>query len=207
MRRGVLTCLAAALSACASPGAGYEQPKPAAYETPQAEFEILKRRLIRTAAGLMRANAGLCPNTRVITTPAESFEICTNKVAIEDSAIANAVTNGDTILVTTAMIGALSDDELAFLIAHELAHSVNGDYVETAGRPALELDADRTGVFLMARAGYDINAAITALKVLDIPGSPQTDTHPAGTQRMTRLHMAILEVERLQSAGAPLRPI
>jgi len=107
MRRGVLTCLAAALSACASPGAGYEQPKPAAYETPQAEFEILKRRLIRTAAGLMRANAGLCPNTRVITTPAESFEI----------------------------------------------------------------------------------------------------THPAGTQRMTRLHMAILEVERLQSAGAPLRPI
>jgi|GEM_PF-3161647 len=206
MKRAGVTVIAGLLTACAPAGKDYAPAPAAGYATPQAEFEILKRRLIRTAAGLMRANASLCPATRMITTPDETFPICTNKVAIEDSAIANAVTNGDTILVTTAMIARLSDDELAFLIAHELAHSVEEDYVETAGRPELELTADRTGVFLMARAGYDINAAVTALEALDIPNAPRTDTHPAGDVRMANLQKAIAEVSRRQALGRLLIP-
>lgn len=200
----IILIFAALLAGCAgSPAPAYS---PAPYETSQADFEILKRRLIRTAAALMRANAQLCPNTRIITAAEGTFPICTNKVAIEDSPVKNAQTNGDTILVTTAMIRALTDDELAFLIAHELAHSVNGDYTETESRPPLELAADRTGLFLMARAGYDISAARSALEKLDIPRSPASGTHPSGPERMANLQKALTEVSRKLKSGAPLRP-
>lgn len=192
------------LAGCASPPAPAYNPAP--YETPSADFEILKRRLIRTAAALMRANAELCPNTRIITAAEGTFPICTNKVAIEDSPVKNAQTNGNTILVTTAMIAALNNDELAFLIAHELAHSVEGDYAQTHSRPPLELKADRTGLFLMARAGYDIEAARSALHLLGIPQSPATDTHPSGPQRMANLKKSMAEVRQALNVGAPLLP-
>lgn len=196
--------IATVLTACASDD--YAGSPAASYQTPQAEFEILKSRLIRTAAGLMRANAKLCPSTRTITGSGAPFEICTNKVAIEDSAIKNAQTNGDTILVTTSMIAALDDDELAFLIAHELAHSVNGDTSQLYNRPAFELAADRTGLFLMARAGYDIDAARTALEVLGIPALPASDTHPSGIIRMTGLSLAENQVRTALQSGVPLIP-
>ena len=206
MKQLALHILALTLSACAAGMQDYSPQDNGFYETPQAEFDVLKSRLIRTAAGLMRANAPLCPSTRMITTPSERFAICTNKVAIEDSAILNAQTNGETIVITSAMIARFDDNELAFLIAHELAHSVEGDYVETKSRPGLELVADRTGVFLMARAGYKTAAALSALKALGIPDLPRTDTHPSGANRMTNLRSSIKEVTALQSANSPLVP-
>ncbi len=202
--KNLLISLAIITAGCAAS----DMPAPAPYhaQTPDAEFEILKRRLIRTAANLMRANAALCPNTRMIRAAEGTFPICTNKVAIEDSPVKNAQTNGDTILVTTAMIAALSDDELAFLIAHELAHSVEGDYSQTQSRPLLELAADRTGLILMARGGYNIQAGISALEKLDIPNAPASDTHPPGPQRMDNLRAAIRRANQLIQSGKPLIP-
>jgi len=68
------------------------------------------------------------------------------------------------------------DDELAFFIAHELAHillghtlpdrsSELGDYKM---RNAMEKDADALGIRLMAHAGYDPAGAETALKITDL---------------------------------------
>lgn len=86
------------------------------------------------------------------------------------------------IQITTGMAGlAASDDELAFIVAHELAHAVlehvdapadpgrpgarNGELTLRRGaNPDMEADADRLALYLLARAGYD---PATAVAVLD----------------------------------------
>lgn len=55
-----------------------------------------------------------------------------------------------------------SDDELAFVIAHELAHVML--YAPIVDRRALELMADITGITLMIAAGYDPQAAVDLLR-------------------------------------------
>jgi beta-barrel assembly-enhancing protease len=59
-----------------------------------------------------------------------------------------------------------SDDELAFVIAHEMAHLILGHpaRLDKIGRKrsnilATEIEADKFAVRLMAGAGYDLNAA------------------------------------------------
>ncbi|MEE9347731.1 MAG: M48 family metalloprotease [Robiginitomaculum sp.] len=190
----IITILSAGvLSACASAPSPYDiigEPDPLHHQISEAEFSHLKSRLIRTGANLMRANARVCAKTRTIETPSESFEICANKVGIERSRVKNAHTNGQTILVTTAMIAALDDDELAFIIAHELAHSTQGHDMMKGSLPALELDADYAAVFLMDAASYNLKGASRALSVLGMSQRAATDSHPAGADRLAAIGRA-----------------
>lgn len=93
------------------------------------------------------------------------------EVVVKDSYDAQA--DGTTVQVTTKMVEAIdSDDELAFVIAHELAHNILRHRVrldqagiqrglfEAIGRPVgyirrSEIEADILGSALMANAGYD----------------------------------------------------
>lgn len=154
----------------------------------------------------MRANAELCPSRREIVTEAERFEICANKVGLTPSPIKNAHTNGQTIYVTTAMVDALSDDELAFIIAHELAHSVAGHNIEGGSYPSAELEADRIALFLMARAGFHIRAADSALQKLGVAKQRETDSHPSGLQRQRILYETRAEIANLMRRGQAIAP-
>ena len=114
---------------------------------------------------------------------------------------------------------ASSDDELAALLAHELAHNVLGHrarldalHVDRGlfaifGRNGrlireTEQEADRLGVYLLARAGYDPHKALAFwihVRKAD-PGSAGDPTHPSWPERLKSIQA---EIRRLDEAGAP----
>lgn len=60
--------------------------------------------------------------------------------------------------VTTGFMRfARTDDELALVVAHEIAHQLDGMQFVTG--PQREVLADRLGLYLVARAGYDVSIA------------------------------------------------
>lgn len=138
------------------------------------------------------------------------------KLLVDDEPLAIALPDG-TVLVSTATLEKVaSDDELAAVLAHECAHVVcrhavlmarlvarmdrqhrSSPEVEQAQRQLAircELEADREGLRVMQRAGYDCTAALAMLeKTRD---SPQGfSTHPSRDERLQQLH-TILEQRR-----------
>ncbi len=128
--------------------------------------------------------------------------------------------DGDYVQVSSEMASlAMSDDELAGLLAHELAHNVLGHrarldalhvdrgLMSVFGRNArlirdTELQADRLAVYLLARAGYAPDRAMvfwTRVRRAS-PGSFLDTTHPSWT---TRLKAIQAEVRRIGDAGVP----
>jgi hypothetical protein len=105
---------------------------------------------------------------------------CGGEVMLANSSTLNAWTDGRTIVVSTAMAQlAQSDDELAFVIAHEMAHNNLGH--AQSGRndvrglfgllgfgaarvKRMEVDADSAAVALMSAGGYAPDAGISFLR-------------------------------------------
>lgn len=72
----------------------------------------------------------------------------------------NGHTDGEELLITSALIQSVPDDtNLALVIAHEMGHMIAGHVGQNPSQD-LELEADRMALVLMARAGYDIEAAV-----------------------------------------------
>lgn len=109
---------------------------------------------------------------------------CPSQVHLARSAQRNAYADGRHVFLTTGVVDKLrSDDELAFLIAHEMAHNILGhaaimrsDAVKhgigrTLGRSGsvirgTEREADQLGGQLMLAAGFDPLAGIQVLRRL-----------------------------------------
>ncbi len=115
---------------------------------------------------------------------------------------------------------AASDDELALVLAHELAHNILGHNkgvaptraagTDRSGRAkkSREAEADRWALYLMARAGYDVSVA---------PGfwrrwGPKTSfgifsagTHPGWRERAAAAEAEIAKIRAQQAAGQ--RPV
>ncbi len=96
---------------------------------------------------------------------------CPATVELLDRRQRNAETRATAVLIYSGMEAALTnDDELAFIIAHELAHAIHGDAMigqekalnDPVIRGRMERDADDLGVAMMARAGFDPDAAARA---------------------------------------------
>lgn len=83
-----------------------------------------------------------------------------------------AVSPGNgTVIVSRGLLLRLSNEaELAFVLAHELGHDIQGHTISTERSPedrrAYEFAADRFGLGLMALAGYDPRPAVQALAEL-----------------------------------------
>ena len=104
---------------------------------------------------------------------------CASQFQIRPDKKRSASANGKMVTITSALAEYVeSDDELAAIAAHELAHNllkhkerlnaqkVNrgffGQFGKSAGRiKATEIEADRLSVWLMKNAGYDPQAAIS----------------------------------------------
>lgn len=116
----------------------------------------------------------------------------------------NAVTNGYTrqITIYSGLLPYIdNDDELAFVIAHEIAHDLDfhGGYLKyiamNANSKKYELKADTKAIDLMVKAGYNPIAAITMGN--KIYAEPIFDwgftyTHPKGSKRLLAVYKHIL---------------
>jgi Zn-dependent protease with chaperone function len=143
---------------------------------------------------------------------------CGGEVVVMPERDLNAWSDGHYVAVTTRMMEfANSDDELAFVVAHEMAHNILGHSDEAtntmfpAGHRQSEKDqefaADALGVAIMASAGYDVQAANHFLartrraRWMDLAIS-----HPGIGRRMQGVTEAIaaLELPRAGSGTAVL---
>ena len=104
----------------------------------------------------------------------DSLPGCLGRVRLARSTQVNAFATGRTVVMTLAMLSFLeSDDELAVVLGHELAHNIlkhpatrteegllAGLGIKASAMWKREAAADRFGLRLMAAAGYDLDSAI-----------------------------------------------
>jgi len=134
----------------------------------------------------------------------------------------NAKADGRYVQVSGGLVEFVSnDDELALVIAHELAHNILGHRarLDAAGvsRGLLagfgknrsriretELEADRLALYLMARAGYDPSVAPAFWQRFGrklVPGFLSDGTHPGTAERVRRAEAEISRIRQQQAAG------
>ena len=137
---------------------------------------------------------------------------CPWPVQVEPSDRFYAAADGARVAVSSPLADfARSDDDLAFVIGHEMAHNLRrpSETGSRRGSRAREAEADRIGLILAARAGYDTAGAgrfVTAAGRRGGPRLPWFDGHPPAAERaaaLDRLHLWIMAERR---AGRPLRP-
>jgi len=138
-------------------------------------------------------------------------------------------------VTTGAMTLLRSDDELAWLLAHEIAHNVlshsqsirlramlNAFLGATTGaspegsvpfqRRSLESQADYVGAFIMARAGYDVQAIkqfwhrMESLRSRE--NTPEMDvSHPTTAERLASFEITLKEIQEKRHRGESLQPV
>jgi beta-barrel assembly-enhancing protease len=154
----------------------------------------------------------------------------------------NAYADGHRILVTRGMMNAAStDDELAFVLAKEMAHNIlwhpirlrmtatvggiidnlvrvhpdMSTMVGTAGVKAMPVDydtmADRLSLYLVARAGYNVDGAVPfwqkfATQYPRTMLNSYTALHPSTTQRIEAMEKTLALIKSRKAAKKPLIP-
>jgi hypothetical protein len=101
-----------------------------------------------------------------------------------------------------------SDAELAVILGHELAHALLDDGLEPADA---ERDADTLGLYLAARAGYDISVArdLSERFVREFPLALEVrtgHTYLSSPERSLALDATTREIQRKLDRGEPLEP-
>lgn len=139
---------------------------------------------------------------------------CAYETQVNPSGHLQASADARRVFVSSAMVEfTRDDDELAIVLGHEYAHIILGhppDPLEPARRTARrapgprtadqELAADRLGLQLAHRAGYDIGAAPRLLERLGRT-RPWLRFLPSGHPPLGRRIKGVMEeIERLQSA-------
>lgn len=152
---------------------------------------------------------------------------CGYEVQLNPSDDLNAHANGGRLFISTALAGfAANDDELALILGHELAHHVLGHRAWSdadgtarwtndgvlrveAGSGGAERQADRVGLYLSSRAGYDPAVAAPFFRRLAASDwrfrYPQIGHASAGS-RAEALEVVRREIEARRRGGGELIP-
>lgn len=195
----------------------------AQFEGLAANIAVLDAALARGPAEVLIRRDGQPLHTRV--TPVRA---CGYEVQLNPSDELNARADGRRLFISTALVGfTQTDDELALILGHELAHNVLGhrSWSETGGEgrtvvdpncdPRLcgdgnhERQADRVGLYLMARAGYDPSVAAPFWRRFAASNwrvRYPSLAHASAGVRATRLEAVQAEIEAKRAAGEPLLP-
>ena len=111
----------------------------------------------------------------------------------------NGHTDGREVLITSALMQTVPDDtNLALVIAHEMSHVIAGHFNQPPSQ-ALELEADRMALVLMARAGYDVEAAVGFWKSAAHPhegGKNTQSSHPSTAERYKNFEAELKRIKR-----------
>jgi len=152
---------------------------------------------------------------------AKAEMVCDYGVTLKMSGAVNAYATGKSIIITTAMMDFTnSDDELALVVGHELAHNTMGHvrksiwntvvsgFATRTTRP-FESEADYVGLYYMARAGYTLDGVETFWRRLGVKNPKnivRAKTHPVTPKRLLSIRIAAEEIEAKRAAGAALTP-
>lgn len=148
-------------------------------------------------------------------------EICDYGVKLSMGSTINAYANGRAIVMTSGMMNfTQSDDELALIVAHELAHNTMAHVRKIVGnmivsgfatrytRP-FESEADYVGLYYLVRAGYNPEGTEDLWQRMALIGPRsvgRAKTHPTYPDRYLRLTAARKEIANKQAAGEALVP-
>jgi membrane-associated protease RseP (regulator of RpoE activity) len=215
LREGDL--IVAVNGAALDPGPARTRP---AFEGLAGNIAVLDRAL---AAGATRLDIDRGGQPRSVTV--QPHRACGYEVQLNPSDELNARADGRRLFISTALAGfTRSDDELALILGHELAHHVlrhrTWSDVGGAGREAndaaavngagdKETQADRVGLFLTARAGYDTRIAPAFWRRFGAANwrvrYPQL-RHASAEARARALEQVQVEIDAKRVAGGPLLP-
>ena len=151
---------------------------------------------------------------------------CATRFQLIPSARLNALADGRYVQVTTAIGNYVADDEeLAAILAHELAHNalrhrarldaagVDRGLLGHFGRSArlvraTEIEADRLSVYLLDRAGYDPEAAVRFWQRFGggVLGLFNGTHHPSARRRIQSFREEIARIRQARAAGAVPMP-
>ena len=192
--------------------------RPADYAPLQAAVSALDAALARRPAALEVLRG---PERLRLTV--DSVPGCDYDVEVLPGPDLNASADGRHVFISSAMVDfARSDDMLALVLGHELghdllhhharlgqsdlAHRVLGDLASSPESLKLtEREADYVGLYLVARAGYEIADAPAFFAALPAE-SPFSWSHPSDAERARALAMTRDEIEAKRRLDEPLTP-
>lgn len=124
--------------------------------------------------------------------------LCDIPIKLISSEEINGQTDGQDIFITSALMRSVPDDSnLALVIAHEMSHVIAGHMTQPPSQ-ALEMEADRMALVLMARAGYDIESAVTYWETAAHPhggGQISESSHPTTRERYENFKQALKRIK------------
>ena len=148
-------------------------------------------------------------------------EICRYNVRLRSSSAINAYADGRNITMTSGMVKFVeSDDELAMIVGHELAHNTMGHIRKIVTNRILsgnatrytrpfESEADYVGLYYQVRAGYSpdkVEDFWRRLATINPKNVARAKSHPAFPDRFLRLAAARDEIKAKQAAQELLLP-
>ncbi len=149
---------------------------------------------------------------------------CAYPMLVFPAAQRQAAADGRQVFISTAMVSfADTDGRLALVLGHELAHNVlhHRERLDRAGfaRSILgalgsspsslvltEKEADYVGLYLTARAGYDISRAPDFWRSAPDGADALDWAHPPTAERVAALAATRDEIDRKRALGEPLIP-
>jgi Peptidase family M48 len=144
--------------------------------------------------------------------PAPRPTACTAPVELSYEPFMYASANGKRVKISQVMLNFAADDsELAFILGHELAHVLlhHSAFADGDKRRRMELEADYVGIYIVARAGYDVDKASRFIERLagSMPALASGNAeYPSAAERDTLLHRAVTEIDRKIQARLALAP-
>lgn len=132
-------------------------------------------------------------------------ELCGHPITVETAAELHASTNGKRIRITSGMLQFFaSDDELAFVLAHELSHILLGHAGAFDGisPKQAEIEADRLGIRIISMTAFDTEIAARFPKRLAqaYPGI----NSPNGTYQLSTTRTAMISSALMEGSGLKL---
>jgi hypothetical protein len=180
------------------------QPQP----DPYSRVAQVEDGIEASAAG--RATLDIVRHGVPLQAPMAMISGCRTRFQIVRGGLGATQADGRYVQISERMIGLTpADDALAAVLAHELSHNIlRHNALKTRSKQA-ENEADRLSIWVIARAGYDLDAVLRfwgELRRRTDYGIFADGTHPAWRDRIARLTAAVGTVKAQQAAGQDLVP-
>jgi hypothetical protein len=201
-------------------------PPPGGLDTRPASYAPIEAAQVRIAGALRRGAASITVQRGQarLRLDISGQPGCAYDAQVRPGPGLSASADGQHVFVSSAMVSfARSDDMLALVLGHEFAHDVlhhhqRLDQVGLARRTLGELgstpaslrlaekEADYVGLYLTARAGYDISQAPEFWRRFPAAAGDLAWSHPAAVERAAALAATRDEIFAKRTSGQPLIP-